>query len=87
MALTFGVVPAAHAERTLTATAACGELLPGGKPIQFGFFGTEISCVIYGPQNVEHPMGDETLRQAMGRVYPGSYQVSPADPWSAWVVP
>ncbi len=80
------VAPVAHADRTLTPTQACQELVPGTGPINFGFFGTELSCVYWGPP-VTHPMGGETLRQAMARVYPGSYSVNPVDIWSDWVIP
>lgn len=78
---------AAHADRTVTATQACDQIVPGTKPIQFGVFGTELACVFWGGPNVEYPLGGETLRQAMDRVYPGSFQVNPANPWSDWIIP
>lgn len=81
---TLAMAPMAHADRTLTATQACQEINPGTKPISYGIFNNEVTCVVPSQGT---PPGAETLRAEMARVFPGSYQQNPADPWSAWVIP
>lgn len=79
------LAPAAHADRTLSATQACGEIAPGTRPHMLGV--TDLVCLTPEQLSQGTPPGAESLRSAMARVFPGSYQLNPADRWSDWVVP
>lgn len=77
----------AHAERTLTVKQVCSELQEGSYPISFGFFSSDVTCVVQGPSNYIAVTPGEGLKSVMPRRYPGSYQVNPVSPWSDWVIP
>ena len=77
--------PIAHADRTVTATQACAEALPGSIPVQLTF---ELSCQDADVWKRQGTLpGTEAMPALMARVFPGSYRVNPANRWSDWVIP
>lgn len=79
------LAPTAAAERTVTATQACAEAMPGSIPVQLTF---ELSC--QDPETwkrVGTLPGTEAMPALMARVFPGAYRVNPANRWSDWVIP
>ncbi|BDB44542.1 MULTISPECIES: hypothetical protein [Mycobacterium] len=82
-AVTFA--PSAHADRTVTASEACAEAIPGSIPVQLTF---ELSCQdpeVWKRQGTVP--GTEPMPVLMARVFPGSFRVNPANRWSDWVIP
>jgi hypothetical protein len=82
---TLVLAPIAHADRTVTATQACAEAIPGSIPVQLTF---ELSCQDPDVWKRQGTLpGTEAMPALMARVFPGSYRVNPANRWSDWVIP
>lgn len=82
---TVALAPFARADVTLTSEQACQAIRPG--TLAYNLYMTELVCMTRDEASRGTPFGAESLRAAMARVFPGSYQTNPADRWSSWVIP
>jgi hypothetical protein len=88
--LSVSLAPQAHADRVVSVNDLCNGYKPGHVPMIAGFTLGAVYCTAPGTlplQGLSDGNAGRVMAGNLPGLPPGSYQVNPFDPFSAWVIP